>query len=153
MPFYLGKLPEKPVKPTTVFFYSSSLDGELAKHMALTERKNLRAGLPRDATSFDGDKIKEATRVVVLPSVSKHHRDKIVATYGDLVLDYDEAAVTPQNPVSGGDDDDPNNPANKAKAGVKTAVHRGGGKWYVMIGDEKVSGPHEKEEAEELAAQ
>lgn len=40
---------------------------------------------------------------------------------------------------------------NAAETELK-AVHKGGGRWFVMNGEERVSGPHDKAEAMRLAS-
>lgn len=145
--FYLGKLPEAAVKKSTIFFYGSSEDGNKAKELVLAERKEHNNAYSRDASTFDGEKEKEITDVVIMPSVRPHHRAQVLAAYGDIVRDQAEAVAEEFR------EGDEGKSQKQQEDNGKKAVHRGGGKWYVMRDEEKISGPHTREEAEELAKQ
>jgi hypothetical protein len=144
MTFYLAPdFPEETVKPTTIFFYAS--EGKEAAALAYAERKKLRAGYSRDATSFDGG-TEPCTRVVIMPSVKGFHRAKIMEAYGDKVNELAPVdAYGKYLQTVGG-----KAPANPDE--VIRSIGKGPrGKFYVKQGDERIAGPFDTE-AEAQAA-
>lgn len=150
MPFYLEHdRPERKMKTTTIVYYSTN--SALAKEVAAAERKAGRIGQTRDATTFYTGDFDPADSVIVLPDVARHHANKIRAAYGDRVRDYDPIEVVVETDPPDGTRHVTENVVT-GKSPTRIAVHRGNGKWYVMDGENEISGPHHKEEAKSLAA-
>lgn len=98
-----------------------------------------------DAAVWDGSNDK-CDEVEIMPDVTGWHRKRIVKVYGDKVVDH-EVEMQKQEVV--------NEIVQQEDIieGTKTAVHRGGGRWFVMDGEQIISGPHDKSEANRLASE
>lgn len=131
---------------TTTLIYCGP-DGDAGRVLAEKYRADGERAMLRDAATFNHDK-ESCERIVIMPDVSTWQRDRLVAAYGagmkiDIVICGNERVAT----VPG-----PNTTTVKVQLPPLTAKHRGRGKFYVMRGDEIVSGPHTKAEAQRLAA-
>lgn len=91
----------------------------------------------------------------MMPDILSWQRDRIINVFGEKAVDFEfseefqeeeqqparkELGLMPAKEVD---------PAAEP-SGLK-AVHKGGGRWFVMNGDERISGPHDKAEAIRLA--
>lgn len=98
-----------------------------------------------DVGVWDGTPDK-CDNVEIMSDVPKWHRKRIMEVYG-------EPQEVETKPV---DDDLVRQPMGllpqKEERSSKRAMHRGAGRWFVMSGEEIVSGPHDKSEATRLAA-
>lgn len=114
------------MKSLTLVFYST--DPAAARNIAASIRGGEMRASACDASVFTGAEPDAAA--IVMPDVPAWRRKQIEAAYG---LPSEITAPAPSVPAV-------------------TVKHRGFGKWFLMRGDEVVSGPHSKDEAQRLAA-
>jgi hypothetical protein len=134
----------------TVVFYATN--GPTAKARS-REIAAVRGDYARvvDVAVWDGDIIR-CDGVEVLPDVPKWQRQRIEQVYGEIK----EVSQEPQNQIEALERKSmglmPEKPELPNPAlDEKRAVHKGGGRWFVMQGEERLSGPHDKVEAMKLA--
>lgn len=160
---------------TIIVFYCT--DGAAAKQRAreiLAERHHARV---YDVGAWDQTN-DHCDAVWIMPDVPEWQVKRIISVYGDKIISGEfqpeekEVAADSGNVVdtaSNGDNekkeenegseqlttteqtDGSENQVEHVDP-VKRAVHKGGGRWFVMKGNQKVSGPHNKDEAKQLAA-
>lgn len=137
----------------TIVFYATN--GQAAKLRAREIAAQSKSDYSRcyDVGVWDGSNDK-CDAVDIMPDVSKWQRGRIREVFGEKVRDYEETDQEPQEidepfRKSLGLMPERDDPATEP-SGLK-AVHKGGGRWFVMNGDERVSGPHDKAEAIRLA--
>jgi hypothetical protein len=105
-----------------------------------------------DAGFWDGT-FSACDAVEVMPDVPKWQRNRITEVYGDeIVRDAEDAEAETeveiaQKPLGLM----PEKQEQKIEKIEKKAVHKGGGRWFVMAGEDRLSGPHDKIEALKLA--
>lgn len=146
----------------TIVFYAT--DGAAAKMMA----RHICADKQSLARAYDvavWDSTPDACdRVVVMPDVQDWQRARIDRVYGDRICDPEQQVEEiiqetglnlngdgeEQRPA-GEPDVDQNPKGDVEVANEKKAIHKGGGRWYVMQGDQQLSGPHDKGTAKTLA--
>ena len=110
-------------------------DTDAAKAFAASLRNGENSVTLADAYSFNRNE--EDGHAYIMPDVPGWHRDRIAAAY----------------PISS---DVPPTKANREPfpaAALMTVKHRGRGKFYIMRGQDIISGPHTKDEAKRLTAQ
>lgn len=122
----------------TILIYCGP-DGNAGRGLAVTLRKNGDRVMLRDAATFNQD-VEHCNKIVIMPDVGQWSKDRLVASYG---ADFKTEIVLHGKTVFGRD---------AAETETLIAKHRGRGRWFVMRGDEIVSGPHTKDEAQRLAA-
>lgn len=136
----------------TIVFYST--EGAAAKvrgRQIVAQGKGNYARV-YDVGTWDGTYDK-CDAVEIMPDVQGWQRDRITEVYGEVeeAIAPDQAEIErleqlARKPLG-------LMPAKETVPVEKKAVHRGGGRWFVMAGDNKIiSGPHEKAEAARLAA-
>ena len=86
-----------------------------------------------------------------MADVPDWQRDRISSVFGAI-----EEQIVDQEEVSDVDDQQQEEiaVATEGEAEIvseKRAVHRGGGRWFVMSGEDIISGPHDKAEAARIA--
>jgi hypothetical protein len=95
--YYLAHLaPEKNVKRRIVYYYASRKDLELAKALALREREARNVAFTRDATTFREVDLEPCEQVVIMPDVTKHHRDVLEDAYRGRIngdIDFEKVAL------------------------------------------------------------
>lgn len=137
----------------TIVFYSNN--GAAAKQRAREIAAASKGDYARcyDVGAWDNT-LDKCDVVEVMPDVPGWQRDRITKVYGQIdevkeseTPDDDSLARKPMGLM-------PAKPEleNPVKA-EKKAVHRGGGRWFVMSGEEIISGPHDKAEASKLAGE
>lgn len=114
---------------------------------------------------------------VIMPDVPEWQRDRITNTFGDKVRDNtfeppvyheneDESFKLPTfvqpktifpkpRTVAPIVEEEKEKESQTESANTeigKKAVHKGGGRWFVMQGEDRISGPHDKAEAQQLAS-
>jgi len=134
---------------TVVFYNSNSGNGARAKlrsrEIAATAKGNHASVI--DVGFWDGTPVR-CDSVEIIPGTPEWQRKRILEVYGDLVVgEQQEEVVEQQEEVV----EQPK--AADAETLAKKAVHKGGGRWFVMLGEERISGPHDKTEALRLAEQ
>jgi hypothetical protein len=115
------------MRSTTLLFYGS--DALAATGRSAELRKQGEIVMVTAASAFMGQE--SCTRVEIMPDVHGWQRDRIIEAFGDRV----------------------SWPLVKRYPGESSALtfkHRGRGRFFVMRGEEIVSGPHTREEAEAL---
>ena len=135
----------------TIVFYHS--EGQAAKARARAISASSKGTYARcyDVTSWEGTRDK-CDSVEIMPDVPEWQRERIYSVYG--AADEPPPAEEPPGEVIDPNRDDDNKvDGDNEVVGEKKAVHKGGGRWFVMIGDERISGPHDKAEAIRLAGQ
>lgn len=107
-----------------------------------------------DAAVWDGSPDK-CDAVEIMSDVPGWQRKRIVQVFGEPIeIEHCEVEhelvrtnmglMPPKEPAS----EEP-----KAGSLEKKAVHKGGGRWFVMTGEERLSGPHDKAEALRIAGE
>jgi hypothetical protein len=134
-----------------IIFYAS--DGMAAKQasqeIVATKQNHARV---YDVAAWN-DSHDQCDHVIIMPDVPEWQRVRIEEIFGDKIVrdeeDHNELKAEEQGEQVDGDGDPPkekdpeeNNPARKF---IK---HQGGGRWFVMLDNERLSGPHSKEEAQ-----
>lgn len=122
------------MKSLTIIYCGEN--GEAGKALAASLRTGEQSIVIGDAATFYGVADPWASAVIIMPDVSGWHRGRLEKAYGAKVV---KSAIPVAQPQA-------------ATSGALRAVHKGFGKWFVMDGDRKVSGPHAKDEAQRLAA-
>jgi len=118
------------VKKIALIFFGE--DGQAAKQRAAELRNGLTDAFVRQATAFIGE-AEKADRVVIMPDVPRGEAERIAKVYGEKV----DGAPAPALICT-----------NDKPSGEYRAQHRGKGRWYVMRGDEIISGPYEKDDVD-----
>ena len=135
----------------TIVFYST--DGKAAKQRAREISATSKSDYARcyDVSVWGGTPDK-CDSVEIMKDVPGWQRKRITDVYGEV-----EEYIAPE-----GDSIEVAQEVSSAiksmglmpaKESDKKAVHRGGGRWFVMSGDTVLSGPHDKTEAAKLAAE
>lgn len=131
---------------TIVFYFSNGAAAKLRSR----EIAALKGNYARvyDAGVWDGAADK-CDFVEIMSDVPNWQRKRITEVYGDEVKEVElqevNSEVLERKPM--GLMPELQNPA----ALKKEAKHRGGGRWFVMEGENIISGPHDKAEAVRLA--
>jgi hypothetical protein len=133
----------------TIVFYASN--GAAAKHRAREISAQSKGDYARcyDVSSWDNTPDK-CDAVEIMPDVPSWQRDRITKVYGEVqevIMDQEiRAEELVRQPMG-------LMPPKQEEAVVvqREAKHRGGGRWFVMSGDDIISGPHDKAEAIRLA--
>ena len=137
---------------TIVFYATQGAAAKLRSRELVAARKGDYARV-YDIAVWDGSKDK-CDAVQIMPDVQSWQRKRIIEVYGDIVtqLEYaeEEHEVQPERPELKSMELFPNKETKVENE--KKAVHKGGGRWFVMVGEERISGPHDKAEAVRLAA-
>lgn len=111
-------------------------DGEAGKVLAETLRNDTTTAQLRDAGGVDLHfHIEHCDNVVIMPGVVRWKREILQRVYEGFVLETLSAQAV----------------ANCGPS-PRTLKHKGFGRWFVMNGDQELSGPHTKDEAERLVA-
>lgn len=139
----------------TIVFYASN--GPAAKHHS----REIAAEKGHYARTYDvavWDRTADKCDAVeIMPDVLPWQRDRIKQVFGEKVveLSYEEEEVPQPEPIRQqmglmpAKEYEPQ--IEEPTSNEKKAVHKGGGRWFVMVGDERISGPHDKAEALRLA--
>ena len=178
--YYMGwSGPERAVKPTTIYYYETKQDLAWAENEVRQARLAKHNAFTRDAVVFDGER-EQCTRVVICDDVRGHLRNKIEAAYQGFL--GETAALAGDGPRSlapadfadpltvHGPKADPEEVSDAARPDInlhpekspevremiaeekKRIIHRGGGHYFVMRGDQVVSGPHTRDEARKIVS-
>lgn len=99
-----------------------------------------------DAASWDGSEDK-CDAVEIMDDVPKWHRKRIDAVYSDKIVDANAKEEIQEDTSQIETKQEENSSVEKK------AVHRGGGRWFVMDGETIISGPHDKSEAQRLTSE
>lgn len=158
----------------TIVFYST--DSAAAKLRA----RQIVAEKPNHARVYDVgvwvESYDQCDAVEIMPDVPQWQRERIMAIYGDKVVDVDQELIEINSlvldhpllerkpmglmPAKGISDTAGQVPEGWNELAAenqknldesKKAVHKGGGRWFVMAGEKRLSGPHDKAEAHRLA--
>ena len=132
----------------TIVFYATNGSAAKQRARAISAEKTNHARC-YDVAVWDGTPDK-CDSVEIMPDVPGWQRARITQVYGE-VEEY----------ISDGDQNQPEEEVvfrkpmglMPPKESDKKAVHRGGGRWFVMSGDDIISGPHDKIEATRLATE
>lgn len=132
----------------TVFIYCGE-DGTSAKQLAASLRTGDTRVTLNAANSFTGIADPRCDQAIVTADVAAWMRDRIETAYGHLAK-----AEHPQQPQAAGETFQAESSLAFKDASLFpfTARHKGFGRWYVMRGEETISGPHTKDVAQGLAA-
>ncbi len=140
------------MKKTHLIFFAH--DAEAAKAVAAKIRDTTDPAFLRDVSAFDGSD-DPCDRVIIMPDVSEYMRGKINAVYGSKVdksvagiIEIKEAQEQSATIAGSGEVSTVVVNADTYAVPEKQIKHRGHGRFYVMRGDDILSGPHTKAEAE-----
>lgn len=139
----------------TIVFYTSDSQSAKNRSRQLVAVKGDYASMI-DAGFWSGERMK-CDVVEIMPDVSGWQRKRIMAVFEEEKIKEmyfeDPPAEEQQEQALKISGVDINNITGSTSTEVieKKAVHRGGGRWFVMAGDQIISGPHEKAEATRLA--
>lgn len=128
----------------TIVFYAT--DGAAAKLRTREIAATKNYARCYDVAMWDGTEDR-CDNVEIMPDVPPWQRERIMKVYGEPV-EQEEIQEPGQSPEA---DLPPEGSSDPEPVVEKKAVHRGGGRWFVMAGDDIVSGPHDKAEAAKLA--
>lgn len=134
----------------TIVFYATN--GAAAKQRARAIAAVNKGDFARcyDVGVWDGTHDR-CDSVEIMADVPDWQRDRISSVFGAI-----EEQIVDQEEVSDVDDQQQEEiaVATEGEAEIvseKRAVHRGGGRWFVMSGEDIISGPHDKAEAARIA--
>ncbi len=131
----------------TIVFYSTNGSAAKLRAREIAAAKTHYARC-YDVASWDGTPDR-CDAVEIMPDVPGWQRKRITSVYGEVeeYIPGEVAEVEVEIPSA-----IKQMGLMPPKENNKKAVHRGGGRWFVMEGDDIVSGPHDKAEAAKLAA-
>jgi hypothetical protein len=134
------------VKTTTVIY---CFDNNSGKVLADTIRDDYNSVLLCNASAFSTKEIEKCERVVIMPDVQARFRDLIEASYQGKI--WPAVVSSPKTITAPIEIQKPEEPTQVGVSKLR-AKHCGHGKFYVMRGDEIISGPHTNDEALRLTA-
>lgn len=130
----------------TIVFYANNGPAAKLRSREIAAVAKLDTARVIDVGFWDGEPTR-CDRVEMMPDVPKWQRKRIVAAYGEISQDAEL-----QEPAQEEQEEPTTIIPEQSHGEEKKAVHKGGGRWFVMKGDEKLSGPHDKAEAQRLAS-
>lgn len=130
----------------TIVFYTTDGPAAKARSRELAAVKNdytrvINAGF------WDSTVYVRCDAVEIMPDVPGWQRKRIMEVYSDKVV---EPGTTEREVV---EEQQSETTEELVISTEKKAVHKGGGRWFVMVGEDKLSGPHDKVEAQRLASE
>ena len=143
----------------TIVFYATN--GAAAKQRARAIAAVNKGDFARcyDVGVWDGTHDR-CESVEIMADVPDWQRDRISSVFGAIeeqIVDQEEVSDVDdlqQEGISAATEGDASDVATEGEAEIvseKRAVHRGGGRWFVMSGEDIISGPHDKAEAARIA--
>lgn len=136
----------------TIVFYATN--GAAAKARARAIAADTKGHYARcyDVASWENTEDK-CDFVEIMPDVPGWQRDRILKVFGPVVPATEVPVAEADEQTSAVEIEQPylKPMGNFPEKEQKTAKHRGGGRWFVMAGEEIISGPHDKEEAMRLS--
>lgn len=135
----------------TIVFYAT--DGQSAKYRARAIVAESKGNYARcyDVASWDNTPDK-CDAVEIMPDVPSWQKDRIMAVFGQVDEVQEQPAPIEDTPARQPMGLMPEKQQQNSAETELKAVHKGGGRWFVMNGEERVSGPHDKAEAMRLAS-
>src|SRR4051812_46261062 len=117
--------------PLIIVFYSSDSVAAKQRGREIVAQKEHHARI-YDASVWDGSP-DQCDGVMIMPDVLGWQRNRILDVFGDRVMASEDEV--PQSEVVSEDQGKVDGDGNPAATTTKLAVHRGGGRWFVMNGE------------------
>lgn len=132
----------------TIVFYSTNGAAAKIRAREICAQGKLNYARVYDVAVWDGT-FDKCDSVEIMDDVPDWHKKRIEAVYGEV------EEVIPSKEVEERVSSAALRPLGNfpPKENTKRAVHRGGGRWFVMDGEQVISGPHDKAEAQRIAEQ